>query len=170
MSSAQLRPTFMLETELGDKDLKRCIIKAFTTREDGSREETWHGQFTGNHAMISIDESKRNFWSPWMHLEFRKVENGQQVHGRFSPHPSIWTGFMFSYLALSVLAFFGMMFGLSQQLSRQSPWGYYAIPVCLVIGILLWIASRIGQNLAHDEMREMKARLEACVDCKGTHE
>ena len=170
MSTVQFRPTFYLKTQLGEEELKNCIIKAFTTGEDGSREETWHGQFTSHHAMISIDESKRHFWSPWMHLEFRKVDDGQQIHGRFSPHPSIWTGIMFSYLGLGVLIFFALMLGLSQQLSAQTPWGYYAIPVGLVAGCLIWIAARVGQNLARDEMRQMKARLEQCVDCKDSHE
>ena len=160
MSAVQLRPTFRIDTELEASEVTRCVQETFA-RDDG--ETTYHSQFSRGHAMISIDESQRQFWSPWMHLEFREGDSGRQIHGRFSPHPSIWTGFMFAYGALAVLIFFAIMFGVSQQLSGQSPWGYVIIPVCLFIAALLWLASRTGQKLAQDEMLAMKSRLEDCV-------
>ena len=153
----------------------RCIQSAFTglpTGEESNDASTqpYRGQFAGDHAMISIVESERHFWSPWMHLEVRVGDAGPTVFGRFSPHPSIWTGFMFSYLSIAVIAFFAAMFGVSQQLSGQSPWAYYVIPGVLLLALILWFAAKTGQNLAQDEMKQMKARVEACLNEKqGTH-
>ncbi len=165
MSTVQARPSFTLTTELSEQELKKCLRQAFAQPVAGAGESAWQSRFQGNHAMISIDETKRHFWSPWLHLELGQVDGKHLVHGRFSPHPSIWTGFMFSWLALAVLVFFGGILGVSQQLSGQTPWGYYIIPVCLGLAFLLWIASRIGQRLADEEMHQMKSRLAECVGC-----
>jgi len=48
-------------------------------------------------------------------------------------------------------------------MSGQAAWAWYVIPVFLLIAFLLWIASKSGQNLARDEMQQMKNRLDECV-------
>ena len=150
MSVASVRPTFSFATELSADEIMDCIRNAVT---DSSG--LYRGQFVERHAMISIDESRRRFWSPWLHVEVREDESGRELFGRFSPHPAIWTGFMFSWLSIAVLVFFAAMFGISQQLAAQTPWGYYVIPPLLLAAGLLWIASQAGKRLAWDEMREM---------------
>jgi len=146
-----------------------CIQKSLTAQAASADPENdrcgiYKGQFTGRHAMISIIESKRHFWSPWMNLEIRETDTGRHVFGRFSPHPSIWTGFMFAYLAIAAIVSFAAMFGLSQQLSGQPPWAYYIIPIGLIIATILWFAAKAGQNLANDEMQQMKASIEECLN------
>ncbi len=164
MSVAQMRPTFQLTTKLSREDIMACLRNGVSTCPD-----EYLGQFTRDHALISIEQSRRHFWSPWMHLEIRNEDEDQpcQVFGRFSPHPSIWTGFMFSYLSIGVLIFFGLMLGISQQLSGQSPWGYYCIPVLLLIALLLWVGSKAGQKLANDQMQQMKSKIESCLKEKA---
>lgn len=170
MSTVQMRPTFLLETELSAQETMRCVKESFSKSQSPAENDAssdasciYCGQFARDHAMISIVESERHFWSPWMHVEIRGAESGHHVFGRFSPHPSIWTGFMFSYLAIGVIVFFAAMFGVSQQLSGQSPWAYYIIPAGLLIALILWFAAKAGQKLALDEMREMKSRIERCL-------
>lgn len=113
--------------------------------------------------MISIDESKRHFWSPWMHLEIRQEEGNRIVEGRFSPHPSIWTGVMFSFLAIACLSFFAVILGMSQQLMGQTPWAYWLILLGISAAVLVWFVSKTGQKLAHEEMEEMRSRIEQCL-------
>lgn len=181
MSTVQMRPTFLLETNLSSEESMERIRAIVTPHSDHTphsdrvaphasdghsshdQGQNYRGQFTRNHAVISIDDSKRHFWSPWMHLEIRNTDAVRQISGRFSPHPSIWTGFIFSYLAIGVLVFFAMMFGVSQQLSSQSPWAYYLIPVGGLVAAILWFASKAGQKLAHDEMVQMKTELEESI-------
>jgi hypothetical protein len=55
------------------------------------------------------------------------------------------------------------MFGVSQQLSGQSPWAYTFIPAGLLVVAVLWFVSRTGQNLAHAEMEQMRSRIEECL-------
>jgi hypothetical protein len=162
MSVAQMRPTFSLDTGLSQEDIMNCLRKVVEHCPGD-----YLGQFTRDHALISIEQSKRHFWSPWMHLEIRSDQeagNQRQVFGRFSPHPSIWTGFMFSYLSIGVLVFFGLMLGCVAAAVGANPWGYYCIPGLLLVAGLLWLASKMGQKLAFDEMRTMKAQIEACLE------
>jgi hypothetical protein len=164
MSAVQLRPTFRLETELGEDEVIRRIHDSFSNRPDAPSQNDYQGQFASHHAMISILESKRQFWSPWMHLEIRNDDQHRIISGRFSPHPSIWTGFMFAFGAIACLTFFAAMFGVSQQLSGQTPWAYYAIPLCLLVATVLWFVSKTGQTLARDEMERMRSRIESCLN------
>lgn len=163
MSAVQLRPTFLLESELSSEHVVQRIRDSFSNHPDVTTPGPYQGRFTGRHAMISIVESKRHFWSPWMHLEIRNDSQRRMVAGRFSPHPSIWTGFIFSFLGIGSLVFFAALFGISQQLSGQSPWAYVFIPIGLSIIALLWFISKTGQKLAHEEMEQMKSRIEECL-------
>lgn len=163
MSAVQLRPTFLLETELSSEEVTRRIQSVFSSHTDLGKPTGYHGRFTGRHAMISIDESKRHFWSPWMHLEIRDDQR-RTIAGRFSPHPSIWTGFMFAFLGIACLTFFAVMFGVSQQLSGQSPWAYVFIPIGLLAIATLWFISKTGQKLAYDEIERMRSKIEACLN------
>ncbi|MDB4777846.1 hypothetical protein OAG68_00150 [bacterium] len=115
-----------------------------------------HGQFTEDHALVSFVSSKSHFWSPWLHLEFRESDQGAQIFGRFSPHPSIWTAFIFSYLSLAAIAFFSTIAGIAQSLASESPWGFLLIPLCGIVALALWLVSQTGQKLAQKEMQELK--------------
>lgn len=163
MSSVQMRPTFQLETVLSEAEVIQRIQNAFSRMPENPLPHEYQGQFTGNHAMISFAESQRNFWSPWMHLEIHSDDQRRIISGRFSPHPSIWTGFMFAFLAIACITLFSAMFGVSQQLSGASPWAYFAIPICIFTAMVLWFVSKTGQKLAHAEMENLLSRIESCL-------
>ena len=166
-TTVRMRPTFSLETHLSAENTMRCIKESFCKKSEADADDgpasIYRGQFVGNHAMISIVESRRHFWSPWMHLDIRETESGRHVFGRFSPHPSIWTAIMFTYLAIAAIVSFALMFGISQQLSGQPAWAYYVIPIGLIVALILWLAAKAGQKLAEDQMQEMKTRIENCL-------
>ena len=164
MTVGPMRPTYLMESAVPAENLMACLQRGFAQFPD-----EFQSQFRRRHAMVSILESRRHFWSPWLHLETQEREEGCELRIRFSPHPSIWTGFMFAYLALVVLSFFALMLGISQQLVHQTPWAYWVIPVCLAMAAILWIASQAGQRLANDQMRRMKEVIESCLADQSPH-
>lgn len=174
MSAALLRPTFNFESKMSEEELTRRIRASFSLAGDEDQKSDskklvgsksgFQGRFARGHAMISIDESKRHFWSPWLHLEIRDNEDKRIVEGRFSPHPSIWTAVVFSFLSVACLSFFAAIFGMSQQLMGQTPWAYCFILLGLFAGVVLWFVSKTGQKLAHGEMEEMRSRIKDCLD------
>lgn len=159
MSSLQLRPTFSIALS---SDFSGAWNRLKS--EVASLEDELCGQFRGQQAMIAIVEAKRHFWSPWLHLELRKSESGNSIYGRFSPHPSIWTGFAFSYFALSIITTFGIIFGCSQLLIDATPIGFLIAPICVLIALVLWIVAHVGQRLATDEMTFMRQVVQNSLD------
>ena len=154
--SLLLRPTFVVPLNLDRQDAFDRIKTAVDALPDDLV-----GQFRQGHGMVSISDQKRHFWSPWLHLHVVKFEEQQdELFGRFSPHPSIWTAVMFSYLSLSVIIFFLVIIALSQTIANESPWAWAGIPVCLLIAVVLWLVSQAGQRLAHDEMQMMQSVVE----------
>ena len=159
MSGINFRPDFQFQSPVSPVDAHDAVVSAVEAAPELGVKTV------GDHFVIRIDESQRHFWSPWLNLEIRKAESGSGslVHGRFSPHPSIWTGFMFAWLAVFVLFFFSLVVGFSQQMIESRPWGYYLLPVWVVIGVGLWLGSRAGQRLSHDEMQRMKQLVDQAV-------
>lgn len=164
MSGLQSRPTFEIQTELQPNEVLvrlRGIVELAPER--------FAGQFREGHGLLSIAKRERHFWSPWLHLDVRErsTESRQVAHvlfGRFSPHPTIWTGFMFSWLGLTVLTFFSAIFGCSQQLAGERPWGYWLIPAWILLAVTLWFAAQIGQRLAHVQLVELKQAVEESLE------
>ncbi len=132
------------------------------------------GRTAGNHMMLVIPIKDRHFWSPWLNLEARSHRaNGSDetithMKGRFSPNPSVWTGFMMTYSSLAVLAFLTVMFGFSQWIMGSTPWTFQLlIPILLIAGVMYW-SSLVGQKLAHDQMQLLyRVTLETLAEGAG---
>ena len=114
------------------------------------------GRTAGNHLMLVVPIEDRHFWSPWLNLEARPFQDAPPVthiKGRFSPNPSVWTGFMMVYSGLAVLAFLASMFAVAQLVMSNPPWAFYfLIPIVLIAAVMYW-SSLIGQKIAHDQMQ-----------------
>jgi len=151
-----MRPTFEIDFPIEpDEAIKRLAVLLDDTDYPIS------GRIAGNHLMLVIPPADRHFWSPWLNIEVNKLEGnsaapvGSAVIGRFSPNPSVWTGFMLTYIALSTLSFFAAMFGVAQWMMDKPPSVLKIIPLFVVIGALLYWASLIGQKIANDQMHEL---------------
>ncbi len=155
MSTVRLRPTFVIKTDLDSTETMKRIGQILANNPDRVV-----GQLKTKHAVISIANRNRHFWSPCLNLDYRESDSGNALFGRFSPHPSIWTGLIFAYLSLGVLVFFSLILGLSQQLSGQSAWGYFLLAPWISIAVVLWLASQAGQRLSSDEMKTLKQLIE----------
>ncbi len=161
MTTARMRPTFTVTANGEAQSSLNRVVGEFKARTD-----EFVVQSSRQHVIIAIGESKRHFWSPWLNLEFRDVDQRCEVFGRFAPHPTIWTAIIFSYLALSVLILFSVVFGLSQWMARESAWAFYLVPVWMVIGVGVWSTGQAGQKLAHDEMVAMKNVLDRVIQSR----
>ena len=60
---------------------------------------------------------------------------------------------MMVYSSLAVLAFLSTMFAVAQLVMHNPPWAlYFLIPIILIAIVMYW-ASLIGQKLAHEQMQ-----------------
>ena len=122
------------------------------------------GMGAGRHMELFVHPDQRHFWSPWLSLD---VDPGGAetavISARFGPHPSVWTGFMSAYALVGFIVLGGLVFGGTQALVRQSPWGLWAAPVGLALGLGLYGASLVGQRLGADQMGLLRGFLDRCV-------
>jgi hypothetical protein len=150
MQIPPMRPTFRIEFPLEDQE---AIHKLSTLLDDADFPIS--GRIAGNHLMLVIPPESRHFWSPWLNIEVYQLETGSAIKGRFSPNPSVWTGFMFTYISLATLSFFAAMFGVAQWMMNKPPAAAKLIPLFIILAVLIYWASLIGQKFAQAQMHEL---------------
>lgn len=160
MSRPRIRPTFSVPLAV-DPD---TAIQEMRRRLEGS---DWAEctKSKGRCADFFVEEAERRVWSP--HLTVQVDEDGDgdraRLRGRFSPGPEVWTLFMFLYFAASFLAVIGLMLGLVQWQSGMEVWGFWGVYLGLPGIALLYLVSRIGQQLSSDQMEELRGRIDTLV-------
>ena len=153
MTTPRIRPHFDFEfRETPDAVMERL-------RERLPQCPRCTGVSKGSHAELFVPKSERKIWSPWLSVTAEIDHNQTVLRGRFAPHPSVWTWYLFCSFGLA----FGLLVGLSlayaQWATETAPWGLLAIPICLVLGGLLFFASQIGQRLGAEQMQHLKDAL-----------
>ena len=150
MQIPPMRPTFKIEFPI---ESDHAIDRLSSLVDD--HDYPIEGRIAGNHLMLVIPPARRHFWSPWLHIDVREDAPGSIVKGRFSPNPSVWTCFMLSYIALGTIVFFMFMFALSQWIMKNPPSALMLVPIPVVIAVIMYSSSLIGQKIAHEQMREL---------------
>ena len=175
MSIPKMRPTFNLQVGMppdGVITRLRGLIDA-----TGGR---FTGKVVGRHIILTVRAQDRHFWSPWLEIEVTGAGEGgsganpganpgvnpgagAELRGRFTPHPSIWTGFAFGYFSLIVLALFAGVWGLSQWMIDERPTALWAALVCCVVMGLLWWSAQVGQKLARGQMEVLREAVAGAI-------
>ena len=117
----------------------------------------------GQYAEFLVDSSERRIWSPRLEVRIDDAPGGASLYGRFAPRPDVWTGFMFVYFLAWFSVVFGAKLGYVQQVSDERAWGFWAVPIGLLIVAGIHAASYLGKRLAVDQMRELRGRLDSVL-------
>jgi hypothetical protein len=119
----------------------------------------------GDHLVVTVPSETQHFWSPWLTIEITPRDRQTHVLARFSPHPSVWTGFAFSYLALGLVAAVALTIGGAGALLPDSSqtWAFFVAMVAAGAMGGLWIAAQVGQRLATTQMTLLRQELERAL-------
>lgn len=121
-----------------------------------------HAVRAGSHFLVSIVESERRLWSPWLHLDVRPgvtAESPDTIFGRFAPAPSVWTGVALAILAISSIGAGGAIFAYSQWIAGQRPLALWIVPLSLIALVCVVVAAKVGQSAGRDQMDQLTAPL-----------
>ena len=155
LDPARLRPRFSVELPVpADEAVARLREGLETPELQGT------SMAAGRHADLMVERSERRVWSPRLNVRIEDSPGGSTLRCRFSPRPDVWTGFMFVYFVMVFLVVFGATLGYVQQVSNEAAWGYWGVPVGLLVIALIHLAGYVGQRLAARQMRELRGRLE----------
>lgn len=147
-----LGPTFEIETPMGVEAGSDWLDEALI----GHRGALVCRR-TGAHFLVSIDPSRRHFWSPWMTFELvADGSGGSRGHGRFNPSPGIWTGFILAALAMITVAGSGLVWATAEWTLGRPLHGLWGTLVGTVGVVVLFLVSASGQRLAKAEMEEIE--------------
>lgn len=121
--------------------------------------------------VLTVPENEQRVWSPWLTIEVTPQDGGSHLFARFGPHPTVWTGFAFFYLILSVTFLFCLAFAAALVTTGSQPWSLGISAGALVLMVVMWWVSQVGQRLARDQMEALRSELlEAMKDCALTIE
>ena len=158
MQLPPMRPTFEIEFPV-DQDEAIDRLALLMDNEDFPVT----GRIAGTHLMLVIPPNQRHFWSPWLNIEVHEQSTTHAlIQGRFSPNPSVWTGFMLAYISLATLIFFASMFGVAQWMMNKPPSTLKLIPIFVAIAGLMYWASLMGQKIAQTQMHETLRCFNGC--------
>lgn len=138
-------------------------IKAGFERIRQSESDNFKLNNAGNHIWLGIGMLRRELYSPTLHIELDKYEDGRtHVKGTFGPDPILW--FVFLGLHFLVAALF-VIFGIiahSKYLLEQSPRFDLIVMFVLVnIWFLLYFIARYNRKKARqmDELLTLSEQL-----------
>lgn len=149
----QNRPRVELDLDLPPEECLRRIGRSLKVCPD-----CCDGSVVGRHVNLVVHPRERHFWSPWLQMSVRpsKEGAGARLRGQFGPHPSIWTGFVFSYSVFTLTAVLGSMVGISQQIVEEPAWGWLLVPLGGLGISVTYLAAMIGRHLGAEQMGRMR--------------
>lgn len=166
MSTPAMRPTFSFRVRTTPAQTADRIEELMHHTTDNAVV----GRRAGHHMMLTVHKDRQHFWSPWLNLEVEQHDPPTHapptpdqlttILGRFSPAPSVWTGFMLVYITLASVAFFAAMFGLSQWMMKNPPHYLWIVLICALLAALTWWFAQVGQKLAHEQMHLLRETVE----------
>lgn len=126
------------------------------------------GSVLTQHAYLRLPRDQRTMLSPNLDLELLTDAQGETIlRGRFTPHPSVWTGFVAVFATIGLLGLCGLMYGLAQLTVQETPWAMLAAPISLALIAFVYGAAFIGQGLSSDQMYALRAFVERVVQEVG---
>jgi hypothetical protein len=156
MSIPKMRPTFELTVSLThDQAIDR--VRGLLEHPAGA----FTGKIVGRHIMLTVCEKDRHFWSPWLDMEVDEntapnAAGPVTVHGRFMPHPSIWTAFVAGYFFLATSALFTACFAYAQWATEAPPTALWGVGLSAAATAALWWSAQVGQRLARGQMEILR--------------
>lgn len=110
------------------------------------------GKFVKPLVVISIPEEDRHFWSPELSLDLEEKEDGTEIRCILGPHSSIWTMFATFYGFAILVGVAGLVWGFSQLTLGMSAYGFWLVPLSVVLIAGAYAIALTGQRLAYDQM------------------
>jgi len=111
----------------------------------------------GNHIWLGIGMLRRELWSPTLHIELDKYEDGRtHVKGTFGPDPILWFVFLALHFVVAVLfVIFGIV-AYSKWILEQSPQFDLTVMFLLVnVWFVLYFLARYNRKKGARQMDEL---------------
>ena len=157
MSDLEFRPRFRFRTPMHPDTVRDRLRER--VRENNPAGYRLKGNLP--HMILLHPPEVQQLWTPQMDIDLEmEQEPGQEtytvVRCMIGPAPAVWMMFMGGYIALALLATFGLAIGYPQLRLNESPWGLYGAAILLAASFALWLLAQAGKRRAKKDMRALK--------------
>lgn len=170
--SAEIRPTFALELDCPSRTvLERVYARLGEGPHQLRRSRSWSKKpvdgTDSDHFILTVAEDAQRLWSPWLEVEVNPKGGGTFLRGRFGPHPSVWTWFAMTYMALTLVLLISLSWAAALVIGRMgSPWTLWVSGATVVVMVALWGVSQVGQRWSRAQMAALRSAIEgALAEC-----
>lgn len=158
MNKIAIRPRFKIDVKLPKDELISRI---------SSEIENCNGRceinLLRNHIVFKIPEAIQHFWSPELSIEIEESKEKSVLHCILGPRSAIWTLFA-TFYGLSLFAgLLGIVIGLSQWSIGNYPYGFWLVPVSVILIALAYLIAFTGQKLSYNEMLFLRNKLDRAI-------
>jgi len=157
MTTPRIRPAFAIEVDLDPT----AVMDRLRLRLVHCSRCT--GMSVGRHAELFVPEEEQRVWSPWLSVSAHEDDRGTIVRGRFSPHPNIWTLYLFLAFGLGFALLVGVAWGYAQWATETTPWALITVPLVVGAAAALYAISLIGQRLSVAQMEDLREALDELI-------
>ena len=113
-----------------------------------------------NHIWMHMPESKREYWSPHLHLELEpKDNNGTHIRGLFGPDPTLWTLVMFlHFMVAGVFVIFCAIAYSNYVLKQPTTMDLIVMLLMVCVWFLLYFIARQIRFKGNGQMNELEGK------------
>jgi len=116
-----------------------------------------HLKIKYHHIWMNVPESKREYWSPHLHLELESNEtNGTHIRGLFGPEPTLWTLFMFlHFIVAGIFVIFSAIAYSNYVLKQPATMDLIVMLLMVIVWFLLYF---IAKQIRFKQMNELEGK------------
>ncbi len=147
MERIRIRPRYNFTVPLDKESVLNKLRDAI-----GNPDAHIEGKFVKPLVVISIPEEDRHFWSPELSLDIEKKEEGTEIRCVLGPRPALWTMFTAFYSFAVLIGVAGLVLGFSQLTLGMNAYGFWFVPLSIILIVSAYVIALTGQKLAYDQM------------------
>ena len=161
LNPIRTRPRFKIFTDL---EAETCAkqLKSQLKIEN----QIFQGNINNEVANIWIKTEHNEFWKPYLSLRIEKENHQTVIRGVFGPSAAVWTFFMFLYFIFSItfMVFITIWIVTKQIKSTDFPWAIHVAILSIILLLISFFATKIGQIKAKSEMEQLRDFAEKTIE------
>ncbi len=152
MDKIRIRPRYTFTTALEKQEVLSKLKQSLEKEPSGLT-----GKFVKPLVVVSVAEENRHFWSPELSLDVEKKEGETEIRCTLGPRSSVWTMFATFYGFSVLVGIAGLVLGFSQLTLGMNTYGFWLVPISVVLLASAYGIALTGQKLAYKQMLELRS-------------
>jgi hypothetical protein len=151
MNKIRIRPRYTFSVPLKKADVLNKLREALKDMPSGLE-----GKFVKPLVVVSVSKENRHFWSPELSLDIEEIEKGTEIRCTLGPRSSLWTMFATFYGFSILVGIAGLVLGFSQLTLGMNAYGFWLVPVSIILLASAYGIAITGQKLSYEQMLELR--------------